>query len=296
MNVTCNDFGEKLLNTASYIENIQVCAGSTLALAIPTTLLNLALIIVILSSNERTEPCQMLVLNLAFTDFAAGLYCMPALFVRYFFIATLKNPCLFDNKLFEAGFVFAFASLFLVTAISIERYIHIFNPYNSYVTSRATAIGIVCIWVLSIVWLTTYWWIKLQFLWRWVNSFIFVASAAVIVFCYIKILVRARKIRRQVQTEAERYGQRGITGKERNLLLVGGFIIISLFSCYTFHFVTVVLKLVGIKSTIFKYTECWGMMLLLLNSLFNPMISCIFNRSIRQRVFKLKTLGCFQSS
>eukprot|EP00795_Rhopilema_esculentum_P010385 gene10385-19083_t len=93
MNVNCNDFDEKLFNKASYIENIKVCAGSILGLAIPTTLLNLALIIAILSSNECKEPRQMLVLNLAFTDFAAGLYCMPALSVKYFFIATLKNSC-----------------------------------------------------------------------------------------------------------------------------------------------------------------------------------------------------------
>eukprot|EP00795_Rhopilema_esculentum_P010405 gene10405-19105_t len=42
-----------------------------MALAIPTTLLNLALIIAILKTNARKEPSQMLVLNLAFTDFGA---------------------------------------------------------------------------------------------------------------------------------------------------------------------------------------------------------------------------------
>eukprot|EP00795_Rhopilema_esculentum_P010403 gene10403-19103_t len=161
-----------------------------MALAIPTIALNLALIIAILKTNARKESSQMLVLNLAFTDFGAGI----------------------------------------------------------------------------------------------------------IIYSYTKILLRSRRVRRQIQTEAGRFEQQRVTEKERSLLLVGGFIISSFFVCYSFPFSRPIFQMFGVEDRRPKYLICLEWTSAMANSLFNPLITCIFNPPMRREVFRILTCRCKRES
>eukprot|EP00795_Rhopilema_esculentum_P016617 gene16617-8046_t len=211
-------------NASSYVASSYACAASNISLVIPTILMNLSVIMAVVKLHGEMEPYEILIANLALTDLLAGLFSMPSLFVESLYVANLKDPCDFAKLTVTASIALGQVSFFLITAIAIERHIKVFSPffYNSKITSRLLAKLVICMWFASIAIVTT----------NFVADNVYVAfgtgfvtcifGSVVISFCYSKILLRARRIRRQTEAEGIRFGQGRMTEKYRNLLFIGG--------------------------------------------------------------------------
>ena len=290
----CELHGLEISNTSSYIASTHACAVLSIPLAMLTISFNACLIAAVLKSNEWGETHLVLILNLAITDLVAGLFTMPSNFAEYLYIAMLKDPCYFANVTIVTKHIFGFASLLIVAALAVERYIYIFYPYfyNARLTSRSLIWSVVCC-----IWLLSTFVIAPAYLTRHKNL-VFASSLAfgiplalIIIFSYAKIFFRAQRIQRQIKTEAERFRQVESRDKDRNILFVGGLIILSFFVCSAPSYISSILKSFGVQSSLFIYTLCWEWLFVMTNSLFNPVISCVFNPTVKRNILSMCHLG-----
>eukprot|EP00795_Rhopilema_esculentum_P016256 gene16256-7638_t len=282
-----------LSNISSYKANCIACATFSIVFSVPTVLLNVALIIAILKSSERKEPYQMLVQNLAFTDLLTGVIAMPNNSAVFIYVASSKTPCSFAVVTFAIQYFLGVVSLVIVTIIALERYVFVFKPYmhSSLLTSRAMAVISILVWLIAIAFLFVSRVIKNIKLLLAMRVCIGCVLSALIILCYTKILLRARKVRRQIEAEAERFGHQRLTDKDRSLLLIGGFIIISFFVCYAPFFSKYFFIIFEVEGHVLKYSICWEWLLVMLNSLVNPVISCIFHSPIRRTILSFLVCG-----
>ena len=205
----CIDTNFVLKNTSSFGANIYSCMAVNVVFVVPTILLNASLIIAIFASQERREPCQILVINLAITDLGAGLISMPNLIAEFWFVANGKDPCFFAKVTLPIGYIFGLVSIFCIAALAIERYMYVFKPYfhSLRLTTSASIFVVVGTWLLSTLLMSAYLFSKIAQIWHGVSVAIAISSSVVIIYCYSKILLRSRTIRRQIRTEAARLGQ-----------------------------------------------------------------------------------------
>ena len=134
---------------------------------------------------------------IAFTDVLTGLIKMPRFFVIFLFIAEGKSPCFLIKILPLCFLCVRFESFLIVTGIAFESYINIFHPYfyASKVTLRTIGACIEISWAVSLL-AAIYIVVKLDAI--TFNSFIgivIVAGMALNFCCYMRILLRARRVR-----------------------------------------------------------------------------------------------------
>ena len=285
MVLPCNDVISARAKSSFYI-----CAVFNLVLAVPTTMLNASFIVAVLKSSDRAEPNQILMLNLAITDLLTGIVSMPSQFILYFHHTHFEEACYSKVVAENVTFFLGMASFFTISAVTIERYAYVFHPffYNEKLTSRFLKAMAGSIWLLSIALSVTYLFTGGSYA---INTCIGFFASALIFFCYIRIMLRARGIRRQIAAEAGRFGQRRMNKKDRNLVVVGGLIIISFFVCYAPTVLSNLLSAFGIRSHIFRGMYYWLLLLVLTNSFINPMISCTFNPRVRRKVIRIWSCG-----
>ena len=88
-------------------------------------------------------------------------------------------------------------------------------------------------------------------------------------YCFLNVLLRARKVRLQIENEAARFGQASINPISRRYIFLGGLIIISMVICFT---PTTIMKFMLIYYYKNRYTRrlaSWDSTLVMLNSLMN---------------------------
>ena len=293
MVLSCWDFVLVPRNISSYIASSYACGVSSIVLSIPTTILNLTYIVAVLKSNERTEPCQILLLNLAFTDLFTGIFSLPSHFIEAVYAATLKSPCSFANVTTCLKMILGLVSFITITIIAVERYTCIFYPYihNARVTSFFLSILVTGVWFVSTAVYIAFYFFTTSKVFFLTNLVFCVFASIVIVFSYVKILLRARGIRQEIEANLQRFGQHRITEKDKNLLLVGGFIILSHFLCFSPFFAYGIFVIIGNSSNIQRYMPCWKWVFIMASSFFNPIISCTFNPAVKRKVIKMWTCG-----
>eukprot|EP00795_Rhopilema_esculentum_P017740 gene17740-9408_t len=214
----CSGVSLELTDASSYILNSYACAIFNLVLAVPTTLLNTSFIVAVLKSSDRAEPHQILMLNLAITDLLTGIVSMPSQFILFLHHAHLKDTCSYAGFAQTFSYFLGIVSLLTLTAVATERYVFIFNPHlhNAKLTSCFLIVIVIGTWMASIA-------VSILFLFSGVKNAITacigVLASGVIFFCYTRIMIRARRIRRQIAAEAERFGQRRVNKKDKNLLV-----------------------------------------------------------------------------
>lgn len=258
-------------------------------LAFPTTLTNILLIIAYAATRDQTKACTVLLINLAATDILGGLVTMPGNFAIFRHIALGKDPCVFAKFLLPVSFCLGGTSLTTVTLIAIERYISVFHPFYhaSGLSQTKLATSLVFSWLLPVA-------VIIPAL-TGLRSALFngsIAASLVILIavnfcCYLRIFCRARKVRLQIQHEADRFGVQSISQTEKRYIAVGGMILVSMLACFT-PFATInMLRTVGHEDSAMDHTRCLGWTLIVGNSLFNPLITFMFVPPIRKKIVKL---------
>ena len=289
MSLTCSHYGIVLNDDPAYKTINAICSWLNLLLAIPTTLVNSSLIIALLTSSDRTKPCQMLILNLAVTDCLAGFANMPIQFVVFRFISQHRDPCDFANVTTPFGYILGIASFVTVTLIAVERYISIFHPFYhlSNLTSKKTGISILILWFVSVCVVIPSIVRSMDIFLYGFSTFLIAVGTSLNVYTYVRILLRARKVRMQIQTEAVRFGRQHRSERDKSLLRVGGLIVVSMSICYAPIASYSLLKTFGITAQSMDYAICWAWTLTMANSLINPIITSIFSPPVRRKIWKL---------
>eukprot|EP00795_Rhopilema_esculentum_P016255 gene16255-7635_t len=275
--------------TSALKANYHACSIATLLLTIPTALLNVSLIIALIKSNVKADLSYMFLLNLAVTDLIGSVVVMPAFFVAFNFIANSRNPCYFLKFISPVAYILGLASFVTVLLMSIERYIKIFHPfvYSARVTLRKTAIAIMFAWLYSAIPVLQLAFEEEKLLTNGLIFVSFLVGAPANIFCYFRIIWHARSIRRQITSEAARFGRTKISVGEKNVAKIGGLILISITVCYIPLIFLSVLASFEIYTLDDSKLFCWGLALSQSNCLLNPVISCIFNPLVKQKVLRM---------
>ena len=296
MSPTCIHYDIFLQNITLSKTTIYSCAWTNIVLVFPTTVFNLLLIIVLATSRDKTQPCTVLLLNLAITDLIAGLVHMPLYYIIFRYKAEDKDPCDYAKFVIPFSLAVSAASFAIVTLIAMERYTKIFHPfyYLSKLSLRNVAVCIALSWAMSFI--------ALPPLFAGIYSVVInglIGTSIIIVvslnlFCYLRILLRARKVNMQIRNEATRFGQATINSTSRRYIYIGGLIIVSMVICFSPMVVDKFSQVFGGKKdsdTKNKYGNfvCWKWTLILLNSFINPVITFSFCPDVRRSVLKILT-------
>ena len=130
-----------------YSSSIFTCVVNAFS-AYTATILNILTIHAMRKTLSSQEPLKTLLLSLAVSDLGVGLFAQP-LYITWMINRT--------NSVFMAftiiATLFAYASFFLVVAISVDRFlaIHLHLRYQELVTHKRVVAVVISIWILSLL-------------------------------------------------------------------------------------------------------------------------------------------------
>lgn len=290
MELSCAKYGLVLLEAQAFKANNLACAIYCAILALPITLLNISLIAALLTIKERSKPCYVLLINVAITDLLAGLINFPFNSVISYKISIAGDPCSYASISVPISYTLGFATFLSITAIALERFVSIFYPYfheaNFHAKTLAVILGL--IWLISVaVVLPTVITAESKYLKAGIAC-IGTVGCFMNIICYTKVLLLARSIRREIDATAARFGQQGISNRDKNLAKLGCLIVVSICTSYFPIVCSSIVYLLGYKNvTFFQYSICWEWALANTSALTNPIITCTLISALRQRIKKL---------
>ena len=116
--------------------------------AYTATMLNILPIHAVRKTSTLPKPLKTLFLSLAVSDLVVGLLVQPL------YVASIVNPTNFFKPVLRiTSTLFAYASFFLVVAISVDRFlaIHLHLRYQELVTHKRVVAVVISIWILSVL-------------------------------------------------------------------------------------------------------------------------------------------------
>ena len=295
MGIGCIYRGIVLKNSSSFRQISQACSWMNFTFTLPSVVVNVALIIAFATSRERKSPCIVLLTNVTVIDLLNGFVNMPAFFFIYRKFGEGRSPCYFVIYAVPMFIILNAASFATVTLISIERYVSVFHPYfyRSKLSLQNTAICVGLTWLFAFL-------VNLPFMLHAQSgvvqgflSFVVIAGIAVNMFCYFRIILKARKLQFQIHNIAARLGHGNLSLTDKRYIFVGGLIILSMVICFLPLFVDNLSLSIDPKNGNFEDTRCLGWTLAMANSLINPMITCSFCPIVRRSVLKILTFRIF---
>ena len=292
MSSICIQYEMTVENFQSIRATSEWCSWVILIMAVPTTLMNLTLLIAIVSSKEERKPCLILLTNLAGTDLIAGLFNMPMFFFVFRYLSEGKDPCLFAKYNIPVFLVLGCVSIITVSLIATERYMSIFNPYY-YVIMVSHKNFLICTglsWCIPIMAMILAHTIPQVIIFKVFGYGIILVGVCINLFAYFRILVKAKHVRTQIQNEEARFGHSGARIRDKNLIYIGALITISMLICFSPAGLCMLVSALNHDLRNNAMLLCWSWALILANSFINPIISCSFCPTIRGKVFKV--LAC----
>ena len=238
------------------------------------------------------KPCGLLILNLAVTDLLNGLFDMPLFYMVFRFIAEGKDPCVFASVAMPCFVAASFESFVIVTLIAIERYISVLHPfmYVSKVSKRNVAICVIISWIVSILLIIPLLVGENIARLSWFFFPTCVAGTVIPIYCYLRVLLKARKTQLQIRSERSRFNETNVTSADRRFIFIGVSIIFSMLACFAVGASAAFMSLLGYRDDVIRDIRCWNWTLIMTNSLVNPIITCTFCPHIRRRI--LRNLTC----
>lgn len=278
-----------------YSTNLLVCIINGL-LILPTTLLNLVIILSILRNPSLRKPSYLLICALAFTDFGVGILLQPLFIARK--VALFSSRQELYCSLLQSGNVLAHLvcspSFFIVTVISIDRYlaIRLQMRYSQIITVKTVLKFLIGCLVSALV-------VTLARLQATKPAYMGIAAALmftlliVILFCYFISINTLKTHQRQVQNIQESMLIQAVQFRRtlRTLLII----VFSLFLCYLpFVGVVIAIAVLGRNKTLtiaWEYTAT----LLFLNSCLNPLLHLWRVKELRQSCVSMVRSICHRN-
>lgn len=282
-----------------YLHNL-ICSILNCFFIFPCIIGNVLVIMAICKTPSLQTSSNSLVLALASSDLAVGVIAQPALSAwRLSQIASdLRVSCVVGVLAENVGWLLAGVSLFIITAISCERFLalHLHLRYNNIVTRRRLAKVVLCFWFTwAIIIILRFFVVNMSIL--RIIAIIFLAITSLIMFvAYIMIYKLVRKHQMQIWQQCfiiipsetnkvidmTRYKRSTLT-----MLYILGFFLL----CY-FPFFTVMVVEIAVGVTLkTKAAYLYTVTTVYVNSALNPVIYCWRLREMRLAVRKLVNIN-----
>ena len=254
---------------------------------------NIVTIYAIHKAATIAKPLKTLLLHLAFSDVAVGLFGQPLYISLLIKWLRMENPsCNAYLILSISGALFSLASSLGVVAVSIERFlaVHLHLRYQELVTHKRVVYMVISIWVYSIfVSSMTFWEPR-----RTPNAFSSVTAAIgfILIFAfYIKIYLTVRRHKNQIQSMQIREEAQSDEIKKFAALIkstISIFYVAIVFAvCHLpFHICSVGFRIYGSSIALKKY-NLLSVTLIFLNSSLNPVIYCWKMRNVRHAIIDI---------
>ena len=279
----CNQYSQFLLISteledlrSTYIAN---CVFN-IFLSYTAFMLNIVTIYAIHKTSTTPNTLRTLLLSLACSDVAVGLFSQPLYTLLLINWLRLGNPgCTTLHVLTISSTLFSTASFLGIVAVSVDRFlaVHLHLRYQELVTHMRVVVVVVSIWVYSGVF-------SLMILW---GPFGFIITLVV----YIRIYQTVRRHENQIQCMQIRDEAQSEEIKNFTVLIkstVGIFYVyLVLLICYLpFIICVVVIQIYG-SSIALKKLLFYSLTLIFLNSSLNPVIYCWKMRHIRHAIIDI---------
>ena len=256
-------------------------------------MLNIVTIYAIHKTATMPKTLKTLLLSLACSDVAVGLFSQPL--YTFFLINWLRLHNLGCNtaqvRTILSG-LFLTASFLSVVAVSVDRFfaVHLHLRYQELVTHRRVVVAMISIWVYSAF-------VSLITLWG-PNNALYLISTIIAAFgfiitlvVYIRIYLTVRRHKNEIQSMQIRNEAQSEDIKNLTVLIkstVGIFYVyLVLLICYLPYLICVtVIRIYG-STTALKTLYIYSVTLLYLNSSLNPVIYCWKMRHIRHAIIDI---------
>lgn len=282
-----------------YLHNL-ICSILNCFFIFPCIIGNVLVIMAISKTPSLQTSSNSLVLALASSDLAVGVIAQPALSAwRLSQIASdLKVSCVVGVLSENVGWLLAGVSLFVITAISCERFLalHLHLRYNDIVTRRRLAKVVLSFWFIwAIITILRFFVVNMNIL-RIIAIIFLVISSLIMFAAYVMIYRLVRKHQRQIRQQCfiiipsesnklidmARYKRSTLT-----MLYILGFFLL----CY-FPFLTVMVVEIAVGVTLkTKAAYFYTVTTVYINSALNPVIYCWRLREMRLAIRKLVNIN-----
>ena len=255
-------------------------------------MLNIVTIYAIHKTSAMAKTLKTLLLSLAFSDVAVGLFSQP---IYTFFLVKwlqLENiNCNTYQVINISGYLFSTASFLGVVAVSVDRFlaVHLHLRYQELVTHRRVVIVVIGIWVYSAFSSLMIFWGLLGT--RDLISTINIAFSFIITFvAYIRIYLTVRRHKNQIRSMQIRNEAHS---EEINFSVlikstVGIFYVYLVFlMCYLPYFICIAVIQIYSSSISLKKLFLYSLTLAYLNSSLNPVIYCWKMRHVRHAIMDI---------
>ena len=256
-------------------------------------MLNVVTIYAIYKTSAIAKTLKTLLLSLAISDVAVGLFSQPLYTFSLINWLRLRNSgCITKEVATISGYLFSTASFLGVVAVSVDRFlaVHFHLRYQELVTQRRVVIVVIGIWVHSAF-------VSLMILWGLlstrdlINSVIGAFSFIITFVVYIRIYLTVRRHKNQIHSMQIRDETQSEELKNFIVLIkstVGIFYVYLVFLiCYLPYFICMaVIRMYG-SSTALKQFFLYSLTLMYLNSSLNPVIYCWKMRHVRHAIIDI---------
>ena len=256
-------------------------------------MLNIVTIYAIHKTSTMPKTLKTLLLSLACSDVAVGLFSQPL--YTFFLINWLRlnNPgCIPKQVGTILGSLFSAASFLGVVAVSVDRFlaVHLHLRYQEFVSHRRVVVVVVSMWVYSaFVSLVTLW--GLLSAWNLINTITVAFGFIITLVVYIWIYQTVRRHKNRIQSMQIRDEAQSEETKNLTVLIkytVGIFYLYLVFLiCYLPLFICMaVIQFYG-SSIVLKKLFLFLLTLVFLNSSLNPVIYCWKIKHIRHAIIDI---------
>ena len=292
----CNQFSQFLPIFAELEDLRSTCIANcvfNVFLTYTAFMFNIVAFYAIQKASTMPKTLKTLLLSLACSDVAVGLFSQPL--YTFFLINWLRlhNPgCNTQQVRTISSSLFSAASFLGVVAVSVDRLLalHLHLRYQELVTHRRVVIVVIGIWVHSAF-------VSLMVLWGLlstrdlINSVIGAFSFIITFVVYIRIYLTVRRHKNQIHSMQIRDETQSEELKSFIVLMkstVGIFYVYLVFLiCYLpFLICMAVIRIYG-SSIVLKKLFLFSLTLMYLNSSLNPVIYCWKMRRIRHAIIDI---------
>ena len=250
-------------------------------------MLNIVTIYAIHKTAKMPKTLKTLLLSLACSDVAVGLFSQPLYTFSLIKWLRLDNTsCITQQVATILGYLFSTASFLGVVAVSVDRFlaVHLHLRYQELVTHRRVVVAMISIWVYSAF-------VSLITLWGPNNALYLISTInaafgfIITLVVYIRIYLTVRRHKNEIQSMQIRNEAQSEEIKNFTVLIkstVGIFYVYLVFLiCYLPLFICMaVIQFYG-SSIVLKKLFLFLLTLVFLNSSLNPVIYCWKMRHIR---------------
>ena len=256
-------------------------------------MLNIVTIYAIYKTSTMPKTLKTLLLSLACSDVAVGLFSQPL--YTFFLINWLRldNPsCNAKQVRTISNTLFSGASFLGVVAVSVDRFlaVHLHLRYQEFVSHRRVVVVVVSIWVYS-AFVSLFTLRGLLSAWNLINTITVAFGFIITLVVYIRIYQTVRQHKNQIQSMQIRNEAQSKEIKNFTILIrstAGIFYVYLVFLiCYLPYFICMaVIRIYG-SSIVLKKLYLFSLTLMYLNSSLNPIIYCWKMRHIRHAIIDI---------